>query len=122
MFCACCGNELGEGQVCRQCGWSVGEAAMPVGQFEQPQGEGAAIASLVIGVVSWSMCFGFGILPLIGFILGVMGLKCRQPGIAVAGIIINAAVLVLFVMIFALLALFGIMGATSFPVSSGRCC
>jgi hypothetical protein len=96
---------------------------LPTGQpapAPSSTGEGPAVASLVIGIISWFVCFGFGFLPIIGLILGVLGLKSRQSGTAIAGIAINAATLILFVLIMLLIAIVMMVPQTS--VSTGRCC
>ena len=49
-----------------------------------------AIASLVLGILSVTLCCGSGITSIIGLILGIVAAKKRQGGMAVAGIILNA--------------------------------
>ena len=106
MFCSRCGKNLGEEQTCDMCGLPIGEVEIPEGWPGQPQtGEGYAIASLVCGVVSWMTLGGCGIVPIIGIILGIRGAKTRQSGTATAGIIINAAVLVLTILFLVWVAL-----------------
>ena len=128
MYCAHCGNGLGEEQVCSQCGWSFGEVNILAEQFAQPStGDGAAITSLVCGILSWMLCGGFVILPIIGIIFGMMGLKSRQSEIATAGIVINVVVLVISALV---ILLFVAMVASGGGPSSGgggtvvggRCC
>jgi len=124
MYCGRCGNSLGEEKVCHQCGWSLNDAEMFVREYERPStGDGAAITSLVCGVLSWMTCGGFGFVPIVGIIFGMIGLKSRQSEIAVAGIIINVAVLILAVLFIALSIIGTLSGASVSPtVSSGRCC
>jgi hypothetical protein len=123
MFCAHCGKDLREEQVCDLCGWSVCETNVSAGQPEQYQtGSGTAIASLVCGIVSWAMCGGGGIVPLIGLVLGISGLKSRQPEIAMVGIILNAVVLVLCVLLFLLFVTVWLTVPETTAVPGGRCC
>ena len=125
MYCGRCGNGLGEEQVCHQCGWSLSGAEMYVGEYERPStGDGAALTSLVCGVLSWMTCGGFGMIPIVGIIFGMIGLKSRQSEIAVAGIVINAAVLILAVLFIALSIIGTLSGAPVSPAggSGGRCC
>jgi len=65
---------------------------------EPPPGGGKAMASLVCGIISWVSCGGLFILPLIGFILGILGLKSERKGIAMVGICLNAIALVVLVL------------------------
>jgi hypothetical protein len=104
MFCARCGRDLGEEQACGQCGWSVNE----IDKFsEQSSGNGHAIASLVIGIISITACGGIFVVPIVGVVLGVRGRKSELPGMAKAGIIINTVALVLDILLilFILLAI-----------------
>jgi hypothetical protein len=124
MFCARCGRDLGEKQDCTQCGWSVDEIDMPLGTpLPARTGNGHAIASLVCGVVSLYTCGGGFALPIIGLVLGILGLKSEQSGIAAAGIILNAVILVLFVLAVVLLGAMWLMSpAAPAAVPAGRCC
>ena len=124
MYCARCGSGLGEEQICSQCGWTFNETDMFIGPYEQPStGDGAAITSLICGVLSWITAGGCGIVPIVGIIFGMVGLKSRQSEIAVAGIVINVAVLILAILFFAFMTL---MAATDMPPprvgTPGRCC
>jgi len=122
MYCGRCGNSLGEEKVCGQCGWSMNETEMYVGEFEQPStGNAAAITSLICGALSWATFGGFGVVPIVGIIFGMVGLKSRQPEIAIAGIVINAAVLILAILFIGLMII-GAWSATPSPSTIGRCC
>ena len=123
MYCARCGNSLGEEQICVQCGWLFGEVNIPDEQLTQPStGDGAAITSLVCGIFSWMACGGFAIIPIIGIIFGMMGLKSRQSEVAIAGIVINAAILVLWILAMLLIAVLAISEAPVSTGGGGRCC
>jgi len=104
MFCLHCGKEIGEGAAfCVHCGAAVNQGEI---QPSQPQtGGGNAIASLVLGIVSWATCGGLFLLPLIGLILGLFGLKSAKKGIATAGVCLNATALLLAIVIPMLIAL-----------------
>jgi len=68
-------------------------------QYVEAPPRGLSIASLVIGLVSIVLGYTF-VLPIVGLILGVLGLK-REPagrGMAIAGIVINAIILVFVVL------------------------
>ncbi len=88
----------------------------------QTASAGLSIASLVIGLIS--VIAGFSvILPLVGVVLGIMGLK-REPkgrGMAIAGIWINSVILALvFIgLLIALIALIG-FGALAIPFVADR--
>ena len=125
MFCSRCGKNLGEESACNQCGSLVAEMGIPGHSSEPPlTGDGFATASLVCGVISWATLGGFFVVPLIGIILGRLGLNSRQSEVAVAGIIINVAVIVMIIMFFLFWALLiWSAGPASGPLSSGgRCC
>ena len=102
MYCSHCGTILAEqgAAFCVNCGKPIGFGAM-----EPPKGSGKATASLVIGIVSWLTLGGLLILPIIGIILGIIGLKSARNGIATTGVILNAAALMLCFLILPMLAL-----------------
>ena len=126
MYCARCGNNLGEQQHCGQCGWTYGEINIPAEQLIRPStGDGCAIASLVCGIFSWMSLGGLGIIPIIGIIFGMIGLKSRQSEVAVVGIAINIAIVVLsllVILLFGVAVLSGGSAPSSAVVSGGRCC
>ena len=107
MFCSHCGKELSEGAVfCIHCGVPVNPGGHTFSPFEQPRsggGSGHALSSLILGIVSWVTCGGFLFLPVLGLILGILGLKSPQRGIATAGICLNATVFITLPMMVALL-------------------
>ena len=114
MFCSHCGQNLTEGATfCIHCGAPVNQKELSFGQPEQPQsGGGTAVASLVLGIVSWVTCGGLFILPIIGLILGLLGLKSVKKGIATAGVCLNAvAFLLLLIPIFIALLLPSVQAA-----------
>ena len=127
MYCARCGSGLGDEKVCGQCGWSFGEVNISAEQLERPStGDGAAIASLVCGILSWISFGGFGIIPICGIIFGMIGLKSRQSEVAIAGIAINVGIFVLAALTILMFVAIGLsVGSStggSHVVSGGRCC
>ena len=101
MFCAHCGKELTErAEFCIYCGTPIGGMVAPHEQPEYPKtGGGKAIASLVCGIVSWLTLGGLLLLPFIGLILGILGLKSNRSGIATAGICLNGTALALVLLL-----------------------
>jgi len=91
MFCSHCGKELREGAAfCVHCGVSVGQTARFSELPRRPHAsDGKAIASLICGIISLITFGGLLILPTIGLLFGILGLKSRQSGVAVAGICLN---------------------------------
>ena|GEM_PF-704744 len=77
------------------------EVSVPV---EVPQtGGGKALSSLVCGIMSLLTCGGLFLLPIIGLILGILGLKSSKKGIAIAGVSLNGVGLVLAAFVIMLL-------------------
>ena len=72
----------------------------PYGQYYAPPPRGMSIASMVLGIVS--IFTGFtGVVPIVGLVLGVIGLQ-REPagrGMAIAGLILNGLMLVGWILI-----------------------
>jgi hypothetical protein len=66
------------------------DAASPAGR-RRPRGLG--VASLVIGIASLVSFGALGVTPLLGLVLGLVGLARRPRAAAVAGVIINAMAL-----------------------------
>ena len=85
-------------------------------QYVEAPPRGLSIASLVISLVS--ILFGYTfVLPIVGLILGVMGLK-REPagrGMAIAGIAINAIILAFVVLSLILFAILIGLGLLAIP-------
>jgi len=90
---------------------AYGVAVYPVAP---PQPKGLSVASMVLGLVSLVAGFTF-VVPLIGLILGILGVR-REPagrGMAIAGIIISALILLIWVVIIGLIVFAGIVAAGS---------
>ena len=68
---------------------------------QQPQKNGLAVASLILGIVSVTCCFcTYGVAGIIGLILGIVGKKQKpgvKSGLATVGIILSIIGLVLAV-------------------------
>ncbi len=85
----------------------------PYGQYQAPPPRGMSIASLVLGLVS--IFTGFtGVVPILGLILGVIGLKREPAGksMAIAGLIINALALIGWILLIIVVVVIGGMFAT----------
>jgi predicted 3-demethylubiquinone-9 3-methyltransferase (glyoxalase superfamily) len=114
MICSHCGKKLDEGKPCDQCNPFVNKLETPLTsvaftKLEKPKNnDGTAIAALMLGIVSLLTCGGCGILPIIGFILGILGLKSQKSGIAVGGICLNALALLLGLIALASFFTFGL--------------
>ncbi|MDR0326837.1 MAG: DUF1559 domain-containing protein [Planctomycetaceae bacterium] len=109
MFCSQCGKGLEEGTAfCIDCGCPAdpqGNNPEGISSVPPSAGNSKGIASLVLGIVSWVSCGGLFILPVIGLILGIFGLKSARKGIATAGICVNATAFLFlpFLLMFAML-------------------
>jgi len=78
---------------------------------------GLSITSLVLGIVSLFFGFTF-VVPLIGAILGFVGLR-REPagrGFALAGVWINGLILVFWIVITIVVVLAVVAGAVVIPI------
>ncbi|MGO2004495.1 MULTISPECIES: DUF4190 domain-containing protein [Micrococcaceae] len=85
----------------------------PYIQYGAPPPRGMSIASMVLGLVS--ILAGFtGIVPIVGLVLGIIGLR-REPagrGMAIAGIIINSLTLLGWLLLIIFVVAIGGMFAT----------
>ena len=112
------GQPYGQGQ-----GQQYGQPVQPYpGQtypaMYAPPPRGLSIASMVIGIVSLLFAWFTVVIPLVGLILGVVGLR-REPagrGFALTGIWLNAILLgITVIAIVAFLAIFLVAGAAALP-------
>lgn len=109
-FCSECGKELEEnGIVCKNCGKKVDVIApqTTVTQTVQAHNKtnGFAIAGFVISLVSLLCCGGTSWLGLIFSIIGLVNANKQNgegKGLAIAGIVISAILLILLVSLYAL--------------------
>ena len=107
MLCPYCGKNVEEGAAfCTYCGASIGSPTQESSPFEQREtpftqypptqsSGGNAVASLTLGIISWITCGGLFILPAIGLILGIFGLKSVKKNMATTGVVLNATALML---------------------------
>jgi hypothetical protein len=82
----------------------------PVGQVSIPPsqtGGGTAITSLICGIGSVITGGGLLLLPLIGLIFGILGMKSKKSGIATAGVCLNAIGLLYLMVVLLLPAIAG---------------
>lgn len=63
---------------------------------ENQSGGGAAIASLVLGIVSF-VCCCCGVIAIPGIVCGILGLNSNKRGLAIAGLIISSIVFLLWI-------------------------
>ncbi|GIT80705.1 hypothetical protein LLS1_23740 [Leifsonia sp. LS1] len=88
---------------------AYGVAVYPVAP---PEPKGLSIASMVLGLVSLVAGFTF-VVPLIGLILGIVGVR-REPagrGMAVTGIVISSLILLVWVVIIGMILFAGLLAA-----------
>lgn len=80
---------------------------------QKPKSNGKSVASLVlglVGLVAWCLpLIGFPV-TIVGLIMGILGVKERKNGMAIAGIVLSAITLVITVFNSALGAYLSIMG------------
>ncbi|MBC7723316.1 MAG: DUF4190 domain-containing protein [Burkholderiaceae bacterium] len=87
----------------------------PMSAYQAVPPRGLSIASMVIGIVSFFASFTL-VVPVVGLILGVMGLR-REPagrGFALAGIWINAVLLLMGALL--LILVLGLLAAGLFTI------
>lgn len=117
MFCTNCGEQIEKplisvkGEVCPHCGCVIQTCETPKGD---PNKNGKAIASLVLGIVSlitWLIpLFGYPT-SIIGIILSVSGMKSENKGMGIAGLVMSIIALVACI---ANSAIGAYIGSTSF--------
>ncbi|MDY6054674.1 DUF4190 domain-containing protein [Micrococcus sp.] len=81
----------------------------------EESGTGLSIASMVLGILSVIGGFSLVVLPIVGVVLGHMGLK-REPrgrGFAIAGLVTNYVALLLLVLAIGLIVLLALIGMAS---------
>jgi hypothetical protein len=84
VFCPSCGAIIKkEAVICPKCGVEQNNSTAEIKN-------GFSIASLVLGIVGL-LCLGFLIIPgILGFVFSFKGLKSKQRGMAIAGLILNS--------------------------------
>lgn len=124
-FCTNCGNELTEGMnMCPNCGIAVNtnqpvNTATPTTNNTTPsnQSNGLATAGFVTSLISSLLCCGsFNLISLILSIVGLTNAKnCggKGKGMAIAGIIISAVWMVIFILIVIILPILGLSISSS---------
>ena len=108
MFCPKCGAENPEGvQLCTSCSWVLTSTSTR-GPCPTAKTSGLAIASLVLGILSFFTCF---ITAIPAIILGVVGLlkinkssgQLKGTGLAIAGMALPAIAVPIMAMLMAIL-------------------
>ena len=104
-FCTSCGKEVPNGAaVCPNCGTAVDNGAVN-NVAPAKKTNGLAIAGFVVSLVSLLCC---GACSVVGLVLSIVGLVQAKKydgngkGMAIAGIIIGAIAIVLWIVFFAL--------------------
>ncbi|MCL1944653.1 MAG: DUF4190 domain-containing protein [Firmicutes bacterium] len=78
---------------------------------EKQQGNGMAVASMVLGIIAICSCGGYGITAILGIVFGAIGIsKAKQTGVgggmAKAGLILSIiSIALIFVFIFSIAGL-----------------
>ena len=85
---------------------------MPANQNTKDKG-GFAVASLVLGIVSYVACCVGPITQILAVIFGIIGIKSSKKGLAIAGIILGALGIVLSIVIFILSFISGLTSDAS---------
>lgn len=139
MNCPKCGQELSPDSIfCPTCGEKVQQAEnvqqippQNSGYYYQPQpyvqpttpqkAEGSskygmAIASMILGICSFFLCW-LGIAPaIVGLILGIIGIKSpKGKGMAIAGITLSAITLAFWITVFMIAIIAG--ANYNYPIS-----
>ena len=85
IFCSSCGAAIKkEAVICSKCGVEQNNLILK-------EKNGFAIASLVLGIVGLLFFLGILIIPgVLGFIFSFKGLKSKQRGMAITGLILNS--------------------------------
>ncbi|WP_374008238.1 DUF4190 domain-containing protein [Leifsonia sp. LS-T14] len=85
--------------------------AVPI-HIAPPAPKGLSVASMVLGLISIAFGFTF-VLPLIGLILGMIGLR-REPagrGMAITGVVLSGLILLAWVIIIGAIVIGGLLAA-----------
>ncbi len=113
-FCSECGKELEENsKVCKNCGKQIEENINSVDKravTTTKSANGFAIAGFVLSLVSLLCCGTTSLLGLIFSIIGLVNANKNQgegKGLAIAGIIISAILLILLIVLYS----FGIIAS-----------
>lgn len=110
-FCTKCGSELNESNFCENCGAknedNVANSTVQINQtiVNKPKSNGFATAGFVISLVSILCCGGTSTIGLIFSIIGLVNANKSDgngKGLAIAGIIINAIMLVSLMILYVL--------------------
>lgn len=95
----------------------MGKAQKGEGMEAENNGGGKAIAALVLGIVglfAWLIpLIGFPV-TIVGLILGVLGMKSENRGMAIAGVVLNIIFLVVTIVNSAIGAYMGSTGQMGF--------
>ncbi len=108
-FCSECGKELEENSVvCKNCGKKVEseiKVSVEPSALQPKKNNGFAIAGFVLSLVSLLCCGSTSFLGLIFSIIGLVNANKSEgegKGLAIAGIIISAIILLVFILLYSL--------------------
>lgn len=111
-FCVYCGKEVEKNDnVCGNCGKAINNNVQTViTKKETNKTEGFAVAGFILSIVSF-LCCGSTSTP--GLIFSIIGLiNCNKngkdgKGLAIAGIIINSIMFIIFIVLYVIMFIFG---------------
>ncbi len=106
-FCTKCGNELNEDGFCEKCGTKSETSNVQINQtiITKPKSNGFATAGFVISLVSILCCGGTSTIGLVFSIIGLVTANKYDgngKGLAIAGIIINALLIIVLIIFYSL--------------------
>ncbi len=81
IFCTRCGTKNDDNlNFCLHCGYALeNEGYIETGIVENNPNKGKAVASMVLGIISCALCWGYGVLGLVPGIIGlVFATKLRK--------------------------------------------
>ena len=111
-FCVYCGKEVEENDnVCGNCGKAINNNVQTVVTVkEKSKTDGLAVAGFILSIVSF-LCYGST--STLGLIFSIIGLvNCNKngkdgKGLAIAGIIINSIMFIVFIVLYVIMFIFG---------------
>lgn len=111
-FCVYCGKEVEKSDnICGNCGKTINNNVQTVVTVkEKNKTEGFAVAGFVLSIVSFLCCGSTSTLGLIFSIIGLVNCNKNDKdgkGLAIAGIIINSIMFIVFIILYVVMFIFG---------------